>query len=58
MTPCSYDACNYQSSRDTFAALDLWNCLNFADPLDGSEIDSHIYYRVERVARSMSIPTW
>jgi len=58
MTPCSYDACNYQSSWEPFAALDLWNCLNFADPSNRSAIDSHIYYHVERVARSMSIPTW
>jgi len=56
MTPCSYDACNYQPSWEPFAALDLWNCVNFADPSNSSEIDSHIYYPVERVARS--IPTW
>lgn len=58
MTPCSYDACNYQSSWGAFAALDLWNCLNFADPSDRSAIDSHIYCHVERVSCSMSIPTW
>ena len=57
MTPCTYDACNYQSSWEAFAALDLWNCLNFADTSDRSAIDSHIYYPVERVSRSMSIPT-
>ena len=57
MTPCGYDACNYQSSREAFAALDLWNSLNFADPSDRSAIDSHIYLHVERVSRSMSIPT-
>lgn len=58
MTPCSYDACNYQSSWEAFAALDLWNCLNFVDLSSRSEIDSHIYLHVERVSRSMSIPTW
>ncbi len=57
MTPCSYDACNYQSSWEPFAALDLWKCLNFVDLSNRIEIDSHIYYHVERVARSMSIPT-
>lgn len=57
MTPCSYDACNYQSSWETFAKLDLWNCVCFADPSNRSEIDSHIYLHVERVSRSMSIPT-
>jgi len=56
MTPCSYDACNYQLSWEAFAALNLWNCVNFADLSNSSEIDSHIYYPVERVARS--IPTW
>ena len=56
MTPCSYDACNNQSSWGEFAALDLWDCVKFADPSDRSAIDSHIYYQVERVARSMSIP--
>lgn len=60
MTPCTYDACNYQSSWEAFAALDLWNCLNFADPSNRSAIDSHIYCHVERVSSSMSmpIPTW
>jgi len=58
MTPCSYDACNHQSSWEAFAALDLWNCLNFADQSNRSAIDSHIYCPVEQVARYMSIPTW
>ena len=56
MTPCTYDACNYQPSWEAFAALNLWNCLNFVDLSNWSEIDSHIYYPVERVSRS--IPTW
>lgn len=58
MTPCSYVARNYQSSWEAFAALDLWKCPNFVDPSDRSEIDCHIYYPVERVRRSMPIPTW
>jgi hypothetical protein len=58
MTPCSYDACNYQSSWEPFANLDLWTCTNFADLSHRSAIDSHIYCHVERVSRSMSIPTW
>ena len=58
MTPCGYDACNYQPSWKAFAALNLWNCLNFVDLSNWSETDSHIYYPVKRVSRSMSIPTW
>jgi hypothetical protein len=58
MTPCSYDACNYQSSWEPFAALDLWSCLNFVYVSDRSAINSHIYYPVERVRCYMSIPTW
>ena len=58
MTPCSYNARNYQPDWEPFAALDLWKCPNFVDPSNRSEIDSHIYYPVERVRRSMSIPTW
>ena len=58
MTPCTYDACNYQSSWEAFAALDLWNCLNFVDLSNRSEIDSHIYLQVGRVSRHMSILTW
>ena len=57
MTPCSYDACNYQPDWEAFAALDLWNCLNFAGRSSRSEIDSYIYCLVVRVIRSMSIPT-
>ena len=57
MTPCSYDARYYQSSWEAFAALDLWNCLNFADRSTKSEIGNHIYHPVKRVIRSMSIPT-
>lgn len=57
MTPCSYDARSYQPVWEPFAALDLWECPNFVDPSNRSEIDSHIYYHVERVSRSMSIPT-
>ena len=58
MTPCSYDARNYQSSWEAFAALDLWSCLNFVYVSDRSAIDSQVYYHIERVSRSMSIPTW
>ena len=58
MTPCGYDARNYQPDGKPFAALDLWNCLNFADPSDRSAIDSHIYYPVERLSHSMFILTW
>lgn len=58
MTPCSYVARNYQSGWEPFAALDVWNCLNFVDLSSRSEIASHIYLHVERVSRSMSIPTW
>ena len=57
MTPCGYDGSNFQYIGSRFYALDLWNCLNFADTSDRSAIDSHIYYPVERLSCSMSIPT-
>lgn len=56
MTPCGYDGSNLQLTSSKFYALDLW-CDLTVDSDDQSEADNEIYYPVERLSCSMSIPT-